>query len=450
MTKLAICFGQFGPYHHARVRALQDLLASEQHEVIAVQIASKTATYSWDANPFQQLSNNVGVERTKLYFNYDHPQARHLITLCEGIEEQTSFFQVFWRARSFFKASKVRYAYLPSYSPSRYFALFIAAKSLGIRTIMMNDSHAHTEKATGWKKFIKKLIVRNFNSALVAGKPHKRHFHNLGIASNRIFTGYDVVNNHFFNEQSKHVRNHSASYRKAYQLPQRYFLSLGRLVEKKNLLFLLNTYADLVLNSPSGSVPALVFVGDGELENSLKTLASNRGLRVLCFDDRPLVTETECNDTFNITNEACVYFYGYRQINENGIFYGLAEAFILPSLQEEWGLVVNEAMACGLPILLSQVVGCVEDLLPASNEDQSMINSISIPQTENNHGERRINGFTFNSRSSLSLSDALRQFLNLSIKEKFELGNESLRIINQFSCETFALQARLAFIAAQS
>ena len=144
MAKLAICFGQFGPYHHARVRALQDLLAIDHHDVLAVQIASKTATYSWKSELRHENRIHGDKKPTDFHFNYDHPQARQLITLCEGIEEHTSAFRVFWRARRLFKTNQVRYAFLPSYSPSRYLALFIAAKSLGIRTIMMNESHAHT------------------------------------------------------------------------------------------------------------------------------------------------------------------------------------------------------------------------------------------------------------------------------------------------------------------
>ncbi len=60
-----------------------------------------------------------------------------------------------------------------------------------------------------------------------------------------------------------------------------------------------------------------------------------------------------------------VHFYGFRQIDENPVFYALADAFILPSSWEEWGLVVNEAMASGLPVIVSETAGCVEDFAGA-------------------------------------------------------------------------------------
>ncbi|MFM8888255.1 MAG: hypothetical protein ACKOKC_17805, partial [Chthoniobacterales bacterium] len=61
-----------------------------------------------------------------------------------------------------------------------------------------NESHAGTEQATGWRRWIKRQIVKRFDAAFVGGEPHKRHFASLGILSDKIFTGYDAVDNGFF------------------------------------------------------------------------------------------------------------------------------------------------------------------------------------------------------------------------------------------------------------
>lgn len=172
--------------------------------------------------------------------------------------------------------------------------------------------------------------------------------------------------------------------------------------------------------------PALVFVGSGELEDSLKEQARGLGLRVVdrtdwkvngreeaqegdagpdgvacevakalqakasppqaentgeCSDvtgetpvppgqavDRSSETRDSLPATRDEENCGTVFFYGFRQIEENPVFYALAEAFILPSLKEEWGLVVNEAMACSLPVIVSRTAGCAEDLLPGSEQ----------------------------------------------------------------------------------
>ena len=126
--------------------------------------------------------------------------------MCEGTDEAASPLGVFLKARKLFRAEGVGVAFLPSYSPARFFALFAAAKSLGIRTVMMNESHAGTEQATGWKRWIKRQIVTRFDAAFVGGEPHKRHFASLGIPSDKIFTGYDAVDNDFFASRADEIR----------------------------------------------------------------------------------------------------------------------------------------------------------------------------------------------------------------------------------------------------
>jgi glycosyltransferase involved in cell wall biosynthesis len=320
-----------------------------------MQIASDTATYEW------KESNELRVKGKK---------CDGLKTLCEGVEEAASPVDVFLKARRLFRDEKVDVAFLPSYSPARYFALFAAAKSLGIRTVMMNESHAGTEQATGWKRWIKRQIVKQFDAAFVGGEPHKRHFVSLGIPAEKIFTGYDAVDGDFFaqhadeiraeakksaqcsvlsvqqEEKADEVRTLSSqrsqsrgskqqgrpetellstlnpkpstqrSLRSSYGLPQRYFLSLGRMVEKKNLATLVSAYAryaqavavaderlkgerlkvegnEIGGQRPEASgtenrtlntahcVPALVFVGSGELESALREQARSLGLRVV-------------------------------------------------------------------------------------------------------------------------------------------------------------------------
>ena len=193
---LAVCFGQFGPYHHARVAALQRAAVAQGVRVVPVQIASATATYAWKS---EQEDGPCGV--------VSPPQAEGLRTLCEGVEEAAWPVEVFLKARKLFREEKVEVAFLPSYSPARYFALLAAAKLLGIRTVMMNESHAGTEQATGWKRWIKRQIVKQFDAALVGGEPHKRHFASLGIPADKIFTGYDAVDNALFAAKADEVRS---------------------------------------------------------------------------------------------------------------------------------------------------------------------------------------------------------------------------------------------------
>ena len=543
---LAICFGQFGPYHHARVAALQEAAkdqktkrpkaessrrreaeprANQETRVVPVQIAVATTTYEWNEGNESQVAGS---------------RCDGLKTLCEGVEEAASPVEVFLKARKLFREEKVEVAFLPSYSPARYFALLAAAKSLGIRTVMMNESHAGTEQATGWKRWIKRQIVKRFDAAFVGGEPHKRHFASLGIPADKIFTGYDAVDNALFAAKADEVRSmeHGArrveqdesskdqetkrqSVRDAYGLPERYFLSLGRMVEKKSLATLVAAYAKfcdgwrVASDESARRAPvSLVFVGSGELEGALREQARGLGLRVVDRTDcrvektghgftriaadkseRLAADQTEGNAASSVTRAGCglspettsgedaaamktrdllpathheenrgtVFFYGFRQIEENPVFYALAEAFILPSLKEEWGLVVNEAMAAGLPVIVSHTAGCAEDLLPASGQVTSDGGRVTSKNADDcklvadDSLEQRSNGFVFAPKSSDALSEALRRIAAAGTTDgedaaatlNAEMGKQSREIVAKFSCENFARQALSAARAAQ-
>jgi 1,2-diacylglycerol 3-alpha-glucosyltransferase len=361
--RVAIAFAQYGPYHHARAAALQAALPGR---VVPVQIAGETSTYAWETG--------------------SAPLCEGLQTLRAGTSEQAKPLPVFLAARRFFQREKIRAVFLPSYAPAAEFALFLAAKSLGLYTVMMNESHAGTERAKGLAKFVKRLIVKQFDAGLVGGTPQKRHFANLGIPADRLFTGYDAIDNAYFTAASDAARAEEPAVRAKLQLPDRYFLSLGRLVEKKNLETLLRAYA--LFRESSAEPVDLVIVGSGPLEEELRGKAG-----------------------------AGVKFHGFRQISENPAFYAFAEAFILPSLWEEWGLVVNEAMACGIPVLVSNTVGSAEDLV-----------------------EPGANGWTFNPGSPEELSRHLAA-LAADPALRARLGARSREIVANWDCANFARQA---------
>jgi glycosyltransferase involved in cell wall biosynthesis len=279
--------------------------------------------------------------------------------------------------------------------------------------------------------------------------------------------------------------------------------------------------------------PALVFVGSGELEGALREQARALGLRVVDRTDwkagqsshglgkigadlserlaadrtggdascrvtpavgGSLQKETDdCEPTAESSRRAsqrptdtddsgaqggAVFFYGFRQIEENPVFYALAEAFVLPSLKEEWGLVVNEAMAAGLPVIVSRTAGCAEDLLPEatasrrmehgawsmeSGENAGSLNVASGPSpairptvqpSSINSLEERSNGFVFDPSSVDALSEALRRIADplnpqRSTLNAAAMGRRSLEIVAKFSCENFAKHALRAAEAAQ-
>ncbi|MGA0094754.1 MAG: glycosyltransferase family 4 protein, partial [Chthoniobacterales bacterium] len=140
----------------------------------------------------------------------------------------------------------------------------------------------------------------------------------------------------------------------------------------------------------------------------------------------------------------------FRQIEENAVFYALAEAFVLPSLYEEWGLVVNEAMAAGLPVIVSRTAGCAEDLVPSSGNMErgawSMEQEADV-RAARPYLEQRSNGFAFDPASSDALATALTRVAE-SEDLRLEMGQRSREIVAKFSCDNFARQAMRAAKAA--
>lgn len=363
--------------------------------IVPVQIASGTETYEW---------RNSGAE------------CENLQTLCPGTIESLGFRSPFLAARRLFKALSIKAAFLPSYAPLPETGVWAAAQTLGVRSIMMNESHAGTERATGWKRWVKRRMIRRFDAALVGGAPQKRHFATLGIPEERIFTGYDAIDNAHFARAAAEARQDAQGVRHKLRLPDRYFLSLGRMVEKKNLGVLLESYASFVQESSEDVT--LAMVGSGAEESGLRAQARALGLRVHEAGD---LTDGDREEL----GRGDVVFYGFRQIDENPSFFALAEAFVLPSLWEEWGLVVNEAMTCGVPVLVSEAAGCAEDLV-----------------------DDGVNGFTFDPRASDELARHLR-VLAEDPPLRSSMGTRSEEIIAKWGCDHFADQALMALKAAE-
>ncbi|HEX4265923.1 MAG TPA: glycosyltransferase family 4 protein [Verrucomicrobiae bacterium] len=419
---LAIVWAQYGPYHFARMSALRKLASSAK--VHAVEMANQTSVYAW--------SRPTGVEE--------------LITLCpDSVFENLSFWKVFLRARRTFKKLAVDVCILPGYAPRQSLAALLAAKSLRIRTVMMNESHAGTSRAQGLATVAKRRLMALFDSALVGGNPQKRYAASFGFSREKIFIGYDAVDNDYFSKRADEIRARASEIRAQFDLPENYFLSLGRFVAKKNLVTLIRAYR-LFLNANPGTRTHLVIVGSGEEDAALRKLC--RELRLPVHDKtnsgRPNTEPKICASE----NSPGVHFYGFRQIEDNPVFYSLADAFVLPSLWEEWGLVVNEAMASGLPVVVSETAGCAENLLLpgrlAAPLHWSENVRICLAQLA---GRIRQNGFVFNPRSAQSLANAL-ELLESSPELRRRMGQSSRVIIEKFSCDNFARNALAAVRAA--
>jgi glycosyltransferase involved in cell wall biosynthesis len=207
-----------------------------------------------------------------------------------------------------------------------------------VPVIVMSESTAMDEPRLWWKEAIKRRMVGLCSAALVGGGRHRDYLRALGADPDRIFTAYDVVDNEHFRRGAEAARQSEPQIRARLGLPARYFMACSRFTSKKNLAGLLQGYA-LYRRAAGPAAWSLVIIGEGELRESLLALRDRLELR------------------------AHVLFPGSKSYRDLPTYYGLAGAFVHASKAEQWGLVVNEAMASGLPVLVSDRCGCAGDLV---------------------------------------------------------------------------------------
>ncbi|HEX4139549.1 MAG TPA: glycosyltransferase [Candidatus Methylacidiphilales bacterium] len=312
MNPVAIIFDNFGPYHLARLRA-----AAATCDLLAIEVAGRSATYAWDATrgtePFRretllEAGTSAGVPRGEI--------GRRLVAALERFNPAV--------------------VVVPGWaSPAAWAAMQWCAQRR-VAMAVMSESTAWDEPAAAWKRALKRRLIRRFSAALVGGRHHADNLTPLGLARERIFFGYDAVDNAYFSSNAGTARAHADETRRQLALPENYFLASARFVEKKNLARLLEAFAQY---RARGGEWSLVLLGDGPLRPALEQQCDDLGLHDL------------------------VLMPGFRQYGELPAYYALAGAFIHASTIEPWGLVVNEAAASGLPLLVSNRCGCAPELV---------------------------------------------------------------------------------------
>lgn len=251
----------------------------------------------------------------------------------------------------------------------------------------MSESTYDDRRRRAWLEALKRFILpRLFTHAIVGGAPQARYLRFLGFQPERIARGYDVVDNEFISNACDLVR--LSREEGDGRLPNRYFLSVSRLVAEKNLSQLIASFINYRRNGGSWS---LVVVGDGPLKNSLEQ--QTKAGRVSEF----------------------VFLPGRKSLSDLILYYAHAGCLILPSTSEPWGLVVNEAMAAGLPLIVSRRCGCAEDLVE--------------------HGG---NGFLFHPDDGEELTDCMLRVAQTPDHGRTAMGQRSRQIVANYSPQRWA------------
>jgi len=203
------------------------------------------------------------------------------------------------------------------------------------------ESTAHDRRS--WRASVEALkgaFLRNCTAFVVPGKSSAEYLQRYDIQQGAVFSAPNAVDTDFFSRHAATVRADAAAHRQRLGLPQRYFLFVGRLVPEKGIFDLLAAYHRLApeLRTNVG----LVLVGEGSAHAKVSQCAAR-------------------------ISPGQVQVAGFVQRETLATYYALADAFILPTRSDPWGLVVNEAMACGLPIVTTTAAGCAADLVTGWN-----------------------------------------------------------------------------------
>src|SRR5437773_8742863 len=380
---IAVIFQHIGPYHHARLNA-----AAEKLSVTGFEWSAREQ-HPWGAPAFPARYHKASLfpEAEKGY-----PGSAQLRrALCSALERV-----------------KPDVVAVNGWNDFGSLAAANCCVDRGIPRVVMSESARGDEPRTWWKEIIKRRIVNLYSAALVGGQRHVEYLVELGMPRDRIFTGYDVVDNAYFARRTLEIRNShlrqgygaqaAFEIRKKYGLPETYFLASARFIEKKNLTRLIRAYAEYRdrlkgtgVTDPGynrGAPWDLVLLGDGPLRETLNAQLS----------------------TLNLHSH--VHLPGFKQYDELPVYYAFANAFVHASTTEQWGLVVNEAIASGLPIIVSDRCGCVPELVQG-------------------------NGFTFDPMNEHELAAQMSKMALLPAEERKTFADASYKIAANFVPERF-------------
>jgi glycosyltransferase involved in cell wall biosynthesis len=212
----------------------------------------------------------------------------------------------------------------------------------GVPTLFFGDSHLLDGKTGGPRSWLKNALLHRVYSwpagVLVVGSANRAYFERFGVPPEKLFACPHSVDVARFADPAGHYEQEAARWRSELGISpeQKVLLFAGKFERKKRPIELMQAVAE----SENGGL-VLVMAGAGELQREVDAIAAAAParFRVLPFQNQSRMP----------------------------VIYRMGDVFVLPSAYgETWGLAVNEALACGRPVIVSDRVGCAADVVDSA------------------------------------------------------------------------------------
>lgn len=367
MTRIAIFTRQIGPYHDARFRAAYAVCPG-------VTVVS-TASQGW----------------FKEFTSFDRSGGYPVVTLFNSLTEYDAAIRADQMREAVFGAlDEIRPECIAigGWAAAESAAALLWAAENGCPCIITSESQAFDAQRSRSSEWIKKEIVKLCDAALVGGYTHKRYMQDLGMAEDLISLGYNAVDNEHFKISAAAAREDADRLRAEFDLPDRYILASGRFIEKKNFPRLVRAYAEAKTAVPDA--PSLVILGDGDERANIEAE----------------ITATGMQDNVKLA--------GFKTYEDLPTLYGLSEGFVHVSFVEQWGLVINEAMSTGVPVVASHACGAASTVIA--------------------DGE---NGFLVDATETASIADALQKLFRMTPAARATMGENAAHAIADWGPDRF-------------
>ena len=368
--RLALLIRRLGPYHLARFNH-----AGRGRDFVCIEGGHGDAVYDW-----KQVGSSDAFRRVTLFPEADSgslPGDRVNRAVADALDRLQPDVVA-----------------IPGWEDNLALSGLLWAISSKRGVVLMSDSNQFDAPRLPHQEWVKRKLIAACSAGFVAGRSATDYLTVLGMDGARIETGYDVVDNEYFSQGSDDVRQRRSQHAALLKLPNPFFLASARFIRRKNLQALITAYAAYRAMSsstqPGSPLWDLVILGDGPLRGELEALIRRLGL------------------------QAYVHLPGSCQYGELPSYYGLASLFVHASQIEQWGLVVNEAMAAGLPVVVSSRCGCVPDLV---RDNQ--------------------NGFCFNPEDTGHLASLMAKMAAPGF-DLGKFGGRSREIISEWSLESYS------------